>query len=150
MPRSVITWFLVSGTTCRHARPVKDQSQKRMSAFPTLVSAMVPTCRSASALFRSLSSRRLLILETHDQAQVSACNKDKQKYNCEIEVEKSNLFIFFLYKKRDNNREVICWKKLSKYSRLLNPSTNDHDLDIYYKGHSPEYFPIDILAVARR
>lgn len=42
-----------------------------MPAFPASVSAMVPICRSALALFRSLFLHRLLILEKHDQAQVT-------------------------------------------------------------------------------
>lgn len=71
--------IFVSGTMCRHVRLVKGQSQKPMSAFPALVSAMVPTCHSALALFRSLSLHQLLILEKHDQAQVSVSHKFKGK-----------------------------------------------------------------------
>lgn len=62
--------IFASEIMCHHARPVKGQSQKPTSASPVLVLAMVPICRSVLVLFRLLSFQRLLILETHDQAQV--------------------------------------------------------------------------------
>lgn len=63
-------FFFSLGTTYHHVQLVKDQSRKLMSALAASVSAMVPTCPSASALFRLLFLRQLLILEKHDQVQV--------------------------------------------------------------------------------
>lgn len=85
----------VSGTMCHHARPVKGQSQRPMSAFPALVSAMVPTCRSALALFRLLSLHRLLTLEKHDQAQVTFVIRLKNDAITKSYINRTKLLVFF-------------------------------------------------------